>query len=423
MKPHSPKMSRRKFLVTSPAVVASIANLSVVPIQPVSAQTPENSTDPEATIDSIDQIAPYGIVQSRVEGETATQLAEIPLTVAHIHYTALAMGMTTLSSTQYLSPSGYQTLSQKVNDVLGAMSEDKLTFTDYKLETQTEGVWAENNTATVIWTERVTMNLAGDPDPNAPQTSFETKTHLTMLRKDGGGWYIEKDDENFGVMPLTFDAYEKPEPVPEPPPNTEHISGQYQIFLPFITRDAEQQVLPTSPQSGDISAQATYSRESAAAYALKYGNASDGSGSGKTGYHDFGNNCTNFISQCLKAGGWPQKSGYYKSTDGWWYNGMWPTYAAYPWHNSHYWYWFTTNTKRGSLISSIWDLWFGDILQYDWQKDGYLDHSAFVRYRSTSGVIYMAQHTNNYSSKPLSQIYGTYKNTCWYFPWRMKTQF
>jgi hypothetical protein len=156
----------------------------------------------------------------------------------------------------------------------------------------------------------------------------------------------------------------------------------------------------------------TYSRENAANYAAYWGN-----NGGLDGYHNFGNNCTNFTSRCLKAGGWPDQLGWYKSTSAWWHDGDWPAYAAYPWHNCHYWYWFTNNSGRGDRIYNIWDLWFGDILLYDFEKNGHCSHAAICHYRSGSYVIYMAQQTSHYAWKPLSEIVAG--QDWWYYPWRI----
>ncbi|GAA5529825.1 hypothetical protein Hgul01_03639 [Herpetosiphon gulosus] len=158
-----------------------------------------------------------------------------------------------------------------------------------------------------------------------------------------------------------------------------------------------------------------YSRELATQYAIAHG-----AQEGENGYHEFSYNCTNFISQCLWTGGWVEVAGYYKSNSGWWYSGGWPFYAAYPWHNAQYWYEFTNNTRRGERIYNIWDLWFGDILQYNWTKGYTMDHSAIVSYRSYTGVIYMTQHTPNYEGKPLSDVVAGDVDGDWnYFPWRM----
>jgi len=414
-------LSRRKFIATSMGTALSAAALSAVPLLTTNAQGDAPPSNPEQVLSSLTQIAPNGIVQDRLDGSAADLLTALPLGVAHARSSALAGVSASLSSQTILAGSGLQVLQQKVSDIQASMALDGLRFTNYTLETQVEGAWAERDTATVIWTEKIVYNLAGDPDPQAPQTSFETLTHLTSLRRDGSAWVIESDDNQFGIQSNPIEGQAKP--VDMQPSGTDRLasSNGYRVFIPLIVQGSSQ--VATTQEVANLDTTnatlaATYSREAASGYALARGGQSN-----ENGYHDFGNNCTNFISQCLKAGGWPEKTGYYKSTDGWWYHGLWPTYAAYPWHNAHYWWWFTQNTGRGTILSSIWDLWFGDILQYDWQKDGTVDHSAIVSSRSYNGTIYMAQHTSNYASKPLSQIYGEYKDTCYYYAWRMKTSF
>jgi hypothetical protein len=394
------QISRRRFMTTSIGVAAGIAGLSVVPVQSATAQTEPDITDTEKVLASVDRISPSGIIQERIEGRAAQQLANIPLTASQLECSALA-GENLFQST-YLHPSKQQAIKQKVENIQAVMAKDGLLVTDYKLDSQVEGVWAEQNTATAIWTEKITLNLEGDPDPNAPLVSCETKTHMTFLRRTGEDWIIEHDDPDFGLQSMPI------------------LPGAKVVSEPTISILHDQR--SNDPLSEDGSRPAlqasSYNRTDAAEYATEHGPKED-----ENGYHDFGANCTNFISQCLKAGGWPEKSGWYKSTDAWWHHGLWPTYASYPWHNAHYWYWFTKNQGRGTFLGNVWDLLAGDILQYDFDKDGYIDHSSIVHYRSSAGVIYMAQHTGNYAWKPLSQIVGEYGDSCWYFAWRIKDSF
>jgi hypothetical protein len=368
-------------------------------------------------ISSVMQIAPNGIIQNQVDGGLRDELAQLSQIVIRAEYDALASGKD-LSRT-HIRSTQYQKVAQRVTDIRTSMADDGLRYTNYTLDLQVEGVWATNETATVIWTEKVVFDLAGDPDPNAPKISFETKTHLTSLRRDADAWYIEGDDENFGTPSLTFDAYSMPNVISDQPATVER---KYQTYMPIAQnfgRNESMVQIAEHALTGEAqvaSTLASYSRDRASAYAATYGQSG-----GMDGYRDFGNNCTNFISRCLYAGGWPHKSGYYKSTDGWWYHGIWPTYAAYPWHNCHYWYWFTQNTQRGTRLNNIWDLLHGDILLYDFHKDGYCDHAAICHHRSSRGTIYMAQHTFNYAWRSLSEIVAG-KNW-WFYPWRMKTSF
>lgn len=72
-----------------------------------------------------------------------------------------------------------------------------------------------------------------------------------------------------------------------------------------------------------------------------------------------GGDCTNFVSQALRAGGWPDVTGWYQSTSAWWYNWLNQTYT---WINAHYWCLFTYNRPRGFITNSDRNLLIGDIL-------------------------------------------------------------
>lgn len=115
-----------------------------------------------------------------------------------------------------------------------------------------------------------------------------------------------------------------------------------------------------------------------------------------------GKDCTNFVSQILKAGG--------KKTDSDWkpYNSRWI--------NAHsfvlYWY-MKTNASNGypSFHSISGTVRSGDVIGADWQGDGRYDHNAYV-YASGSKTskgyydITIAQHSSNYCAKVSSSENG-----------------
>ena len=196
--------------------------------------------------------------------------------------------------------------------------------------------------------------MAGDPDPRAPQDYSETITHCTLLQRDGAEWRIGYDDPSFGTKSIRTGQV----PVADPPASLDRSQRTPQDVLARTLRAQPQQAnVPDAiaPQATGNNVylpiiknglRQSYSREAATAYALAHGDAPTGD---ENGYHDFGNNCMNFVSQCLLAGGWPDVRGFYKSTDAWWHNNQWP-FASYPWINSHYWYTFTSNTKRCNFL-------------------------------------------------------------------------
>lgn len=117
-------------------------------------------------------------------------------------------------------------------------------------------------------------------------------------------------------------------------------------------------------------------------------------------YYWNGADCTNFVSQILKAGG--VKEVYTGNQySGWWYRGMksvsvsWiqaRTFAKYMgvgYTCTSSWNSFTSNVRQGDIIS------------YDKTRDGDYDHMAFLCAAEGTN-LYIAQHTTNYL-KPSSQ--------------------
>jgi Putative amidase domain len=127
-----------------------------------------------------------------------------------------------------------------------------------------------------------------------------------------------------------------------------------------------------------------YNREQAVAYANTYWN------SYNPAYRYFStNDCTNFISQCLHAGGYPMVGGDHRGR-GWWYrNNQW----SYSWAVANSFYWFLRS--RAQSVSRVEDLQIGDVICYDFEGDGKWNHNTIVTYKDENGQAYVNAHTNN----------------------------
>ncbi|PDO10679.1 MAG: hypothetical protein BLM47_06190 [Candidatus Reconcilbacillus cellulovorans] len=100
-------------------------------------------------------------------------------------------------------------------------------------------------------------------------------------------------------------------------------------------------------------------------------------------------NCTNFVSQCLFAGGAPMHYTGNRNT-GWWYVGR--VGGAERWSYS----WAVADSLlryleqsrtglRGIRVASPEELDVGDVIFYDWNGDGRFQHSAVVTTRDGFG--------------------------------------
>jgi len=132
-------------------------------------------------------------------------------------------------------------------------------------------------------------------------------------------------------------------------------------------------------------------------------------------YYGYGQDCANFVSQCLYSGGIPINCNWYsyKMDDCFFYCGdvtiTWsraPEQYAY-YKKSDY------NYKHFSIknISDIKDaikegVQAGDLIYFDNDKDGTVGHAAIIS-RVDSGMIYYTAHTFSRYNQPLSNYFKT----------------
>ncbi|WP_449539195.1 amidase domain-containing protein [Ferdinandcohnia sp. Marseille-Q9671] len=101
-------------------------------------------------------------------------------------------------------------------------------------------------------------------------------------------------------------------------------------------------------------------------------------------YKKFNDNCTNFISQCLHAGGAPMY-GYPDRGKGWWMqNNNW----SYSWSVANALRWYLSGSRKGlqaKEVSSPKELLLGDIICYDFEGDGRFNHNTIVVAKDVEG--------------------------------------
>ncbi|WP_339149365.1 MULTISPECIES: amidase domain-containing protein [unclassified Sutcliffiella] len=147
-----------------------------------------------------------------------------------------------------------------------------------------------------------------------------------------------------------------------------------------------------------------YSRMEAVKYAEQYWN------SYNPQFKKFEVNCTNYISQCLYAGGAPMV-GYPKKSGGWWMrNNDW----SYTWAVAHALRWYLPNAKQGlkaKEVNSATDLRPGDVICYDFEGDGRFDHNTIVVAKDENGEPLV--NANTYNSR---MRYWKYEDSTAYTP-------
>ncbi|MGG1597585.1 amidase domain-containing protein [Paenibacillus naphthalenovorans] len=158
--------------------------------------------------------------------------------------------------------------------------------------------------------------------------------------------------------------------------------------VPFLNR----QLVPELQHSA---ARAIYNRMEAARYADLWWD------KGNPAYLTFEVNCSNYVSQCLFAGGAPMKHTGQRDT-GWWYKGrvggreLW----SFSWAvaESLQFYLLTSRSGlRAQEVSSAAELEPGDVISYDWDGDGRFQHTTVVTAKDSNGMPLV--NANTVSSK------------------------
>lgn len=160
-------------------------------------------------------------------------------------------------------------------------------------------------------------------------------------------------------------------------------------------------------QTGALSTQPKFSTTKFRDYALKWTNASNADRMNPN-YPIQSNNCANFASQALHAGGWPLRNGINpRDTGNWHYNLTGPLGASRTWVNSGTLY-YTSVQAGWAKLSSIYKARTGDLLFVDWdpkgRADGDIDHVMVVTgYSASKRMPLISQKSSNRHNIPLSK--------------------
>lgn len=134
-------------------------------------------------------------------------------------------------------------------------------------------------------------------------------------------------------------------------------------------------------------------------------------------YPKFEVDCTNFVSQCLHAGGVAMEITAQRNK-GWWVQGK--TNWSFSWSVAHSLmnYLLGSNTKngtRGKLKKSAKELLVGDVICYDWDGNGQFQHNTVVVAKDPNGMPLVNAHTINSRHR-----YWDYQDS---YAWTKNTQY
>ncbi len=239
---------------------------------------------------------------------------------------------------------------------------------------------SENRNGSIVACLQLKKRLEYVKGPASERIENERAT-LSLV---GGTWFLSKIEPDLSERQNRPAVPERPA-VPSSAPSGNKPPGPAKS-IPYLNH----QILShSSAASRDVK----YMRMKAKQYADQWWN----------GYNpeflSFDVDCTNFVSQCLYAGGIPMHyTG--KRDSGWWYQGrqgqreMW----SYSWAVSHSLQAHMASGKsalRAEEVDSPELLDIGDVISYDWDGDSNFQHTAIVAAADGRGMPLVNAHTTN----------------------------
>lgn len=241
----------------------------------------------------------------------------------------------------------------------------------------------------------------------APEAEEYSLDHtLTFNRDNSGTWVLASDLADTGSMP----------------PSTYMAEPQLDLEIPGedsgTPDEPEGDKTDTSSPTGEsesegepkaVQAAAGYDYSKMVAHANKHWkNYSDN-------YRRYGNDCTNFISQAMRAGGWKYTGDRRRHNSSWYYGSTHTIYTSYTWAGAENWYWFAKKwSKRTRILPHVKDMAKADVLQADFDRNNNINHTMIVTKPGVNGNDYLTYHTPSVHNRSLKKILRKYPRAWWY---------
>lgn len=257
------------------------------------------------------------------------------------------------------------------------MDKLKEYWTDLLVEGHSKEVWWKNKIESLKQRDASIVKVSGNGTMTRKlhydnQTHYEYVMHLQFLIKQQHQFILEEQ-----VIPYRYEVeaneiknHEKVEYDPEQGTD-DYLRWKSNNYIQIDNLD-----------------RFNYNRLEAVKYAERWWN------SYNPAYQTFDVDCTNYISQCLQAGGAPTWGEPVRER-GWWYSGnSW----SFSWAVAHSMRWYLSGSDKGlkgQEVESPEELEPGDVICYDFEGDGRWDHNTIVVTKDANGMPLVNAHTDN----------------------------
>ncbi|MFB7457876.1 MULTISPECIES: amidase domain-containing protein [unclassified Streptomyces] len=291
--------------------------------------------------------------------------------------------------------------------------------------------------AKVAVTETTTLTYRKVRGNEPKTTGFQARHELTFKADQKGNWQltgIRDTDDGVAVNQIaepsvvtpptakpstpapTAKASTKPPTTAPATPAPTTAAPAPSTTAPSVAADGNPPAAPRAAITANPPAAAknltggAYDYKAMAAYATKYWN------NYNPEYPDFngagaGGDCTNFVSQSLKAGGWKHEPGYTYDFHKWFGNAEIQS-DSFVGVNEFSWY--ALSSKRVTSLANVYQMDVGDVLQMDFNRDGSKDHTMIVTSRTAQGVPYLSYHSTNTYNRSVASIIASYPDAYYY---------
>ncbi|MER5357204.1 amidase domain-containing protein [Streptomyces sp. NPDC002785] len=345
--------------------------------------------------------------KATLSSDDTAQFAEIAETYLQWRadsVTAVARDVRPLRSPRQLTATFLQRLGSEIEQVAEngqALAEINGGYTRAEVDITPGEATVQGDTVDLKITEdtRLLYPNVQEGDPEAEEYSLDHT--LTFKKSTSGEWLLSRDhvDPDTGPAPITH-VYTPIEAQQEADAEDEGEKGESSGTIPEPGDDAT----ITKPTAG-------YSYKKMVAYAEKYWS------NPKSEYRTYGSDCTNFVSQAMKAGGWavvgPTDAGQRSNNKKWFYT-IYVDRTSYTWAGAENWYWFAKkHSGRTKILARTSQLQLADVLQADWTRNGVIDHTMIVT-KVSGSEKYLTYHSKNTHNKKLSALLAQYPKAYWY---------
>ncbi|MEU0074586.1 amidase domain-containing protein [Streptomyces sp. NPDC006332] len=278
-------------------------------------------------------------------------------------------------------------------------------YTKAEVDVTVNGVERAGDNATLSLTEdgRLYMPFTAEQiAEGAPEYEEYSLPHtLKFTLGPAGSWLLAEDKAEIGSGPTPSTQLSEPEALDDGGGVPEEEEGG---------KGSTSSATEASGSSAKVTADYNYSKM--IDYANKYWKNPN-----NDDYRTYGNDCTNFVSQIMKAGGWkivgPTYASLRRQNTKWFYT-IYVDRTSFTWAGAENWYWFATkHSKRTKILSNVYHMEPSDVLQADWDRNGNINHTMFVT-KKYDGVPYLTYHTTNTHNKSFKKIHADHRNAWWY---------